>query len=93
MNIKTLKRTPLSGTKLPTVSGRSRKPRQSVMYQKFITMRLTGTDPAKIQQVASDLHRAAGSITMVKGGKESRLVHIMCQNSTDPEKIFDGLIE
>jgi len=94
MNKKTLTRTPREAVSLPKVSGKNRNPRQSVIYQKDVNLRVTGSDPEKIQATIAEIHKIAGGTQRVIGGKTKRVVDICAMTSKDkPKKIFDGLIE
>jgi len=66
---------------------KQKRTKSAAIYQKNMFIRLTGTNPAEIQTVASAIHSL--SHPLVTGGKKNRLVTLTCQ-SFKPEKIFDG---
>lgn len=91
INSTTLKRTPKTTTEsLSIKTGRGRNPTQSVIYQKEMYILLTGSDPRKLQTVAAAIHSLAHPYT--DGGKEARQV-TMIADSTEPVKVFDGMID
>lgn len=93
MNKKSLnKRTPRFTAQSIPMSGPSRKPRQAIMYEKIVALKIVGSDPAKIQDVAREIHSTGYCHTT--GGKEERTVTVVpISSSIPPMKIFDGLVE
>lgn len=94
VNKNTLKRTPRAATSLKRAAGRPRNPRQSVMYEKVVSVRLVGSDPEKIQRVAQAIKIAGSSHEHVIGTKTNRKVTFTeITKANKPVKIFDGCVE
>jgi hypothetical protein len=94
MNKKTLEKMPPKAKFLPKTIGFNRKPRQAAIYEKVVAVRITGSDPEKIQQVAHAIHKAAASTSHTLGGKDKKVVDITpITRDNDPERIFYGVVE
>lgn len=90
---KTVARTPLA-TKSAINKGNGRKPnpKHIEMYQKMVTIPLTGANPEQLQAVALAAHQAVANHEHVLGGKKKRSVFVGKTPSDTPKKIFDGTI-
>lgn len=62
------------------------KPRR--IYQKVVTLRITGTNKTAIQKTASQLYGLNTDLTA--GGADERKVQITKLNSTECQQIFLG---
>lgn len=84
----TAKRTPVETTE--NVSRGRGRPKQTAIYQKTMSLTLTGSNPKELQKVAASLHKSSHPLTV--GGKTKRKVTVKFDPSTTPTKIFDGVI-
>lgn len=84
-----MKRTPLQTTNvIPRKVGGMK---QVALYKKVVTIPITGTNPAELQQVAAHIHESASNHPLVLGGKGKRKVYVQKYISDTPTKIFDGV--
>jgi len=63
--------------------------KQTAIYEKEISLRLIGTSKEELQEVAHAIHSLGHPLTI--GGKGRRKVTVT-HTSTDPRKVFDGVI-
>lgn len=90
---KTVARTPLATkSAINKGSGRKPNPKHIEMYQKMVTIPLTGANPDQLQAVALAAHQAVANHEHVLGGKKKRSVFVGKTPSDTPKKIFDGTI-
>ncbi|MFW6272792.1 MAG: hypothetical protein ACOC2U_03330 [bacterium] len=73
-----------------TTKTKRRSPKQASIYQKEIKIKLTGSNKKDLQAVAHAIHSMGHPLTT--GGASKRSVHVS-HISTEPTKIFDGLIK
>jgi len=59
------------------------------LFEKVMVLRLTGTSPKEIQEVAYSIHALPHPHLI--GGRENRKVSMTCE-STQPSKIFNGRV-
>lgn len=66
---------------------RSRRNKTISLFEKTMILKLTGTNPRELQEVAHSIHSL--SHPHIIGGKSKRRVTVTCESSI-PTKIFDG---